>query len=112
MLVNQLPQIMEQKGVSIRRLSKMTGITYTTIWAMYHSQRRSIQLDVFAAVCEVLQIQPGDIYQYEPGRQQPAGDKRLIEAEVRPTTPQGPYNVRQMSGPADKTDPQSDWRAW
>ena len=31
MLVNRLPQIMNQRHVSIRQLSRATGITYTTI---------------------------------------------------------------------------------
>ena len=108
MLVNQLPQIMEQKGVSIRRLSRLTGITYTTIRAMHHGQRRSVQLEVLDAVCEVLEVQPGDIY-----RHQPAGGKRLIEDEVRPPAPPRPsQNVRHLPGPSDKTDPQIDWRSW
>jgi putative transcriptional regulator len=64
MLVNHLPYLMQQKGLSIRELSRQTGITYTTIRAVYHGDRRSVQLDVIDSICRILQVQPGDIYKY------------------------------------------------
>lgn len=62
MILNHLPVIMAEKGVSIRHLSQLTNVTYTTIRAIYHSERRSVQLEVLGAICQVLDIQPGDIY--------------------------------------------------
>ena len=62
MILNHLPGIMAEKGVSIRRLSQLTNVTYTTIRAIYHSERRSVQLEVLGAICQALDIQPGDIY--------------------------------------------------
>lgn len=64
MIVNRLPEILELKNISIRELSRLTGITYTTIRAVYHGGRRSVQLDVLDSICNILEIQPGDIYQY------------------------------------------------
>ena len=66
MIVNRLPDIMAQKEVSIRELSRMTGITYTTIRGVYHGDRRSVQLNVINAICQMLGIQPGDIYIWVP----------------------------------------------
>lgn len=66
MIINRLPTILDQKGISIRELSRLTGITYTTIRALYHSERKSIQLSVLDAICATLEIQPGDIYQRLP----------------------------------------------
>ena len=64
MVINRLPAVMAQKKISIRELSRQTGITYTTIRAVYHGERRSVQYDVLDAICRVLQIQPGDIFKY------------------------------------------------
>lgn len=64
MIVNLLPEIMKRKGMSIRELSRQTDITYTTIRAFYHGERRSIQLEVLDAVCESLKLQPGEIFRF------------------------------------------------
>jgi len=69
MIENRLPGIMGQKKISIRELSRQTGITYTILRDVYHSQRRSVQLDVLDKICQALQIQPGDIYVYLPEEQ-------------------------------------------
>ncbi len=66
MVVNRLPFILRQKGLSIRELSRLTGITYTTIRAVYHGDRRSVQIEVLDSLCRVLDLQPGDIYKYYP----------------------------------------------
>lgn len=63
MIVNLLPAIMRRRDMSIRELSRRTGITYTTIRAVYHSERQSVKLDVLDAICRSLGVQPGEIYQ-------------------------------------------------
>jgi len=108
MLINRLPQLMEEKGISIRQLSRETGVTYTTIRALYHGQRRSVQLAVLDAVCEALGIQPGDIYEY-----QPADDRRPATKEKKSTGPVSQSRVvRKRPQPPDKNDGPSDWRSW
>jgi len=62
MLINGLPQILARRGLSIRELARQTGVTYSTIWAVVHSERRSVQLEVLEAICLALAIQPGEIY--------------------------------------------------
>jgi len=71
MIVNMLPDLMKQEEVSIRELSRLTGVTYTTIRAVYHGERRSIKLDVLEAICKALELQPGDIYRFVPSGQSP-----------------------------------------
>ena len=62
MVVNRLPQILAERGLSIRELARQTGITYSTIWAVVQGERRSVQLEVLEAICLALATQPGDIY--------------------------------------------------
>jgi putative transcriptional regulator len=124
LLVNRLPQILAQKRVSIRQLSKMTGVTYTTVWAMVQGQRRSIQLDVLDAVCEVLGIQPGDIYRREPSQpsdqhwmggeesRRPRPSSALEKKARQPAPTRSDKNAGQASNRPVKEDPQSEWRAW
>ncbi|MFN2187249.1 MAG: helix-turn-helix domain-containing protein [Candidatus Promineifilaceae bacterium] len=89
MIVNMLPELMRQRNVSIRELSRLTGVTYTTIRAVHNGERGSIKLDVLDAICRALELQPGDILRYTvPGEpipsppSQPPVDKprtRLIQ---------------------------------
>ena len=64
MIVNTLPEKMQQQGISIRELARRTGVTYTTIRAVYHGERRSIKLDVLDAICQTMHLQPGEIYRF------------------------------------------------
>ncbi len=106
MIHNHLPVIMDQEGVSIRELSRVTGIAYTTIRAMYHGQRRSVQLEVLDAVCAALNVQPGDIYRWVASGV-PIADplpKRPAPAPEAPDRPQ--------PRPSSRQETNRDWRAW
>lgn len=70
MIINRLPGIMGRKKVSMRELSRETGITYTIIRDVYHSQRRSVQLEVLDKICRTLDVQPGDIFVFVPDGEQ------------------------------------------
>jgi putative transcriptional regulator len=64
MIVNRLPSVLAEQQISIRKLSRLTGITYTTVRALYHHERRSVQFEVLDAICRTLSVQPGDIFGY------------------------------------------------
>ena len=71
MIENRLPGLMGQQKVSIRELSRRTGISYTILRDIYHTHRRSIQYDVLNAICRTLEVQPGDIFVYVPDEDAP-----------------------------------------
>ncbi len=112
MIVNRLPAIMNQKGISIRELSRVTDITYTTVRAVYHGGRRSVQLDVLDSICRALEIQPGDIYHYYENESAvhstviTAPDPQVSKKFDR--TSDSKENQNQAIG--DPQDP--DWRVW
>lgn len=108
MLINRLPELLEQREISIRQLSRDTGVTYTTIWALYHGQRRSVQLEVLDAVCEVLRVQPGEIYRYTPSAdRRPSVSTASVPPPVRPETSLG-----EKPEQPTRNDPRRDWRSW
>ena len=108
MIVNLLPDLMANRDISIRELSRLTGVTYTTIRAVYHGERSSIKLDVLDSICKTLDLQPGDIYRYvAPGQPHP-------QAESQPPTPRtAPRTIRRTSrhrkAPPGGSD---DWVTW
>ena len=118
MIVNRLPQILAERGLSIRELARRTGVTYSTIWAVVHSERRSVQLEVLDAICLVLAAQPGDIYTIVPGDGMPGVGPSIItsledkeEESVRhaPKERSAPIQADQNRRPAR---PSKDWRSW
>lgn len=106
MITNRLPQLLAQKGISIRELAREAGVTYSTIWAMVHSRRRSVQLEVLDAVCEVLEAQPGDIY-----RRVIPGQARSPAHEDRPAPEPALPGSRRPSSTAGK-EARREWRSW
>jgi putative transcriptional regulator len=106
MISNLLPQILAQKEVSIRQLARDTGVTYSTIWAMVHGRRRSVQLEVLDAVCEVLDVEPGDIYRRPTHKAMPA-----TAQEAQPA-PRREAPVQSRPSPASDRATGRDWRSW
>jgi hypothetical protein len=90
----------------------MTDITYTTVRAVYHGDRRSVQLDVLDSICLALEIQPGDIYQYYQNESAvhstviSAPDPQISSKFVRSAD----SKENQYQAIVDSQDP--DWRVW
>ncbi|UCG23863.1 MAG: helix-turn-helix transcriptional regulator [Chloroflexota bacterium] len=99
---------MKQRQVSIRQLSRATGITYTTIRAVYHGQRRSIQLEVLDAICATLRIQPGDIYNHVPAAGEPVS--QAIKVSSSPAREEA--RAKEGRPRSGKGDVEDDWRNW
>ena len=121
MIVNRLPYWMDRKKISIRQLSRRTGITYTTIRAVYHSERRSVQLEVLDAICQVLDIQPGDIYISLPEGQAAteelgASDNLATDRAVESSSDQAQEPGARISLIPDSETGQNtrtnDWKSW
>ena len=107
MIVNRLPDLMARKGISIRKLSSMTGVTYTTIRAIYHGERRSVQLAVIEAICRAMKIQPGDIYVYVPEGSDKQTPEKLADRGV--SRPEG---GEQTKDPGSEAGLQNGWKNW
>ena len=106
MIENRLPQLLSQRNMSIRELSRQTGVTYTTIWALYHMERRSLQFAVLESICRILGVQPGDIYTYSSA-------KTDSLPEVDPDLPiTVSKKVSERRGQSPPTKPSDDWRNW
>lgn len=109
MIVNRLPQLLSQKNMSIRELSRQTGVTYTTIWSIYHMQRRSVQFSILEAICRVLDVQPGDVYSYTSANL----SSTLQEQVEKPLSPEPVGGIPRESLPDFSQDQLSnDWRTW
>jgi DNA-binding Xre family transcriptional regulator len=118
MIINRLPQILAEQSLSIRELARRTGVTYSTIWAVVHGERRSVQLEVLEVICLVLTIQPGDIYVIVSGDGLPVPKTTLAlsfeekkgKLDRQDLTDRGAQiQAGQKQRPGE---PVNDWRSW
>ena len=64
MIVSRVEAVAAAKGKNVRQISEETGIRYNTILALFRGQGRRVDLDTIDALCRVLQVQPGELFQY------------------------------------------------
>ncbi len=111
--VNRLPFILKQKGLSIRELSRLTGITYTTVRAVYHGNRRSVQIVVMDSICRVMKIQPGDIFIYYPDESAAQSAEDEILADLERFADQNSTGSSNSNTNRPKVDSQDQgWHVW
>lgn len=73
-IVVNLDVMLARRKMRSRELAERVGITEQNISLLKSGKVRGVRFDTLAAICEVLQCQPGDILEYRPG-DAPAGDE-------------------------------------
>ena len=76
-IVVNLDVMLARRKMRSRELAERVGITEQNISLLKSGKVRGVRFDTLAAICDVLQCQPGDILEYRPGDAQPdaeAGD--------------------------------------
>jgi len=71
-IVVNLDVMLARRKMRSRELAERVGITEQNISLLKSGKVRGVRFDTLAAICEVLQCQPGDILEYRPG-DAPAG---------------------------------------
>ncbi|GAB4193773.1 MAG: hypothetical protein OHK0022_09030 [Roseiflexaceae bacterium] len=61
MIINRIGLLANARGISVRDLSQRARITYNTALGLVRGTPTRIDLDVLDRVCEVLDVQPGDV---------------------------------------------------
>lgn len=60
----RLSTLLGERRIKMAELSRMTGVSKTTINAMYHDRVREIDYDVLECICEALDGGLSDILEY------------------------------------------------
>lgn len=63
----KLSTILGERRIKMAELVRMTGVSKTTINAMYHDKVKKIDYGVLDRICTALECQVGDIIQFVPG---------------------------------------------
>ena len=65
-IVLRLDRVMADRKMSLNELSERVGVANVNLSKMKNARISAIRFSTLAAICEVLQCQPGDILEYEP----------------------------------------------
>ena len=65
-IVLRLDRVMAYRKMSLNELSERVGVANVNLSKMKNGRISAIRFSTLAAICEVLQCQPGDILEYEP----------------------------------------------
>ncbi|MFD4706086.1 helix-turn-helix domain-containing protein [Gottfriedia sp. NPDC058432] len=58
---SNLKSILDQRGISIRKLSEDSGIPFETLRRLYNDDTKQYQRDTIGRVCEVLNVEVGEL---------------------------------------------------
>lgn len=72
MIENRLSRILGERRMSIADLARDSGVSYTSLFELYHERAKRVDLTTLDRICKALSVQPGDILEYRDGGQSDA----------------------------------------
>lgn len=66
MIVNHLPTLLAERRLKVADAVRATGISKTTLHKIYNDQSSRIDFDTINKLCEFLEVEVGDIFEYVP----------------------------------------------
>jgi putative transcriptional regulator len=66
MIKVNLDQLLEERGISMYRLAKDTGVTYPTLWKLNTGRAQRIGFDLLEKICLRLHCTPGELLLINP----------------------------------------------
>lgn len=64
-IVLRLDRVMVERKISLNELAERVGISNVNLSKMKNNHVTAIRFSTLAAICEVLDCQPGDILEYQ-----------------------------------------------
>ncbi|CAL99888.1 putative transcriptional regulator [Saccharopolyspora erythraea NRRL 2338] len=87
-IVVDIDVMLAKRKMSVGALAERVGITPANLAVLKNGRAKAVRFTTLAALCEVLECQPGDLLRWEPGDQ--AGDVPLGGSGAQPLARGGP----------------------
>jgi putative transcriptional regulator len=65
-IIVDFEDLREKKGLTVAQLADKVGITQANLFVLKNNRARAVRFSTLAALCVVLECQPGDILRFEP----------------------------------------------
>ena len=66
MIVFNIDVMLARRKMSLTELSHRVGITMANLSILKNNKAKAVRFSTLAAICDVLNCQPGDILEYSP----------------------------------------------
>jgi putative transcriptional regulator len=60
-----LDRLLEQRGMTLTELADKVGVTVVNLSVLKNGRARAIRFSTLAAICQVLDCQPGDLLSHQ-----------------------------------------------
>ena len=67
-IILRLDRMMVERKISLGELAERVGISNVNLSKIKNNRVQAIRFSTLAAICDVLECQPGDILEYETGK--------------------------------------------
>ncbi|MBH0007067.1 helix-turn-helix domain-containing protein [Psychrobacter sp. SWN149] len=64
MIVNHLPTLLAERRLKVADAVRATGVSKTTLHKIYNDQSSRIDFDTIDKLCDYLEVEVGDIFEY------------------------------------------------
>lgn len=89
-IVVDIDVMLARRKMSVGTLSERVGITPANLAVLKNGRAKAVRFTTLAALCEVLECQPGDLLRWEPEHptadEAATGDDHSTQAQVRPSS--------------------------
>lgn len=68
MIKSNLPVLLAERRLKVADLIRMTDISKSTMHKIYNDQTTRIDFETIDKICEALDVQVGDLFQYVPNK--------------------------------------------
>lgn len=73
-IIIRLDRVLVERKKSLTELSEAVGVTIANLSVLKTGKARAVRFSTLAAICHVLDCQPGDILEYDPTAPEPADE--------------------------------------
>lgn len=64
MIINHFPTLLAERRLKVADAVRATGVSKTTLHKIYNDQSSRIDFDTIDKLCEYLEVEVGDIFEY------------------------------------------------
>ena len=64
MIINHFPTLLAERRLKVADAVRATGLSKTTLHKIYNDQSSRIDFDTIDKLCEYLEVEVGDIFEY------------------------------------------------
>ncbi|MBR2526288.1 helix-turn-helix transcriptional regulator [bacterium] len=66
MISNKLSEILGRKRINKAELSRLSGISYSSIKNIYYNKTKGIEFETLNKLCNFLECTPNDLFEFTP----------------------------------------------